>query len=139
MKHFLLACCCIITAPLFAIDGDALLGKWQTKEKKATILVTKVGNLYEGHIIGLRPGREHILDVKNPDPKKRTRKVMGVKMLRHFHYKGDGRWKKGKIYDPVSGNIYKSSIKMEDENTISIRGYVGVPALGRSTVWKRVD
>ena len=42
----------------------------------------------------------------------------------------------GRIYDPESGKTYKSVLS-SDGNTLSVRGYVGIKAFGRSQTWKR--
>jgi uncharacterized protein (DUF2147 family) len=59
-------------------------------------------------------------------------------MLKDFVYGGNNEWTEGTIYDPLNGSTYSCIIKMEDSNTLNIRGYIGVAALGRTDVWKRL-
>ena len=54
-----------------------------------------------------------------------------------FEYAGDGRWKGGTIYDPNSGKTYRCVVTLVDANTLEVRGYVGVPLLGRTETWTR--
>ncbi|MEX2015418.1 MAG: DUF2147 domain-containing protein, partial [Candidatus Hydrogenedentales bacterium] len=55
-----------------------------------------------------------------------------------------GAWDSGTIYDPNNGKTYKCVIKYAKDETVQggekldVRGYIGVPALGRTTVWTRV-
>jgi uncharacterized protein (DUF2147 family) len=35
--------------------------------------------------------------------------------------------------------LYSCVITLTDENTMDIRGYIGVKALGRTDVWKRLQ
>ena len=60
-------------------------------------------------------------------------------MLKDFVYKGADVWEEGTIYDPLNGNTYSCTIKMTDKNTLDIRGYIGVSALGRTDIWKRLE
>ena len=44
----------------------------------------------------------------------------------------------GQILDPSNGKVYKSKLTViEDGNKINVRGYIGVPMLGRSQIWVR--
>lgn len=47
-------------------------------------------------------------------------------------------WSYGEIVDPKSGKVYKCSIWLEGPNTLKVRGYIGLPALGRTQTWERV-
>jgi uncharacterized protein (DUF2147 family) len=44
----------------------------------------------------------------------------------------------GNILDPDNGKIYKSRLSMSDDGkTLQVRGYIGVPLLGRTQTWLR--
>jgi uncharacterized protein (DUF2147 family) len=43
----------------------------------------------------------------------------------------------GEILDPRSGKVYSSRLKLVDDNTLKVRGYIGTPLLGQSRTWKR--
>ena len=76
-------------------------------------------------------------DKNNPDPKLRSRPLMNLELLSGFVPDGENKWKKGTIYDPESGKTYKCKISMEGNDTLHVRGYIGISLLGRTTVWKR--
>jgi uncharacterized protein (DUF2147 family) len=69
----------------------------------------------------------------------RTVPLKGYRMLKDFTYSGNSQWENGTIYDPENGSTYKCIIKMTDANTLDIRGYIGIEALGRTDVWKRLE
>ena len=47
---------------------------------------------------------------------------------------------KGKILDPVSGNLYSGNIKLSnDARKLKLRGYVGLPIMGRTQWWIREE
>ena len=50
----------------------------------------------------------------------------------------DGSWTGGRILDPDNGKEY--SVKLtpgKDGRTLEVRGYIGMPMLGRTQVWQR--
>jgi len=121
-------------------EGDAVLGKWFTEEKKTIVEVYKCGGKYCGKVIWLKepknPDGTDKLDINNPDPEKRSRKKMGLRIVWDFNYKGNNRWGGGKIYDPRNGETYSCEINMKG-NTMEIRGYVGIPLFGRTMICTR--
>ena len=52
--------------------------------------------------------------------------------------RAEGVWTDGTLYDPGSGSTYRASLTVADANRLELRGYVGVPLLGRTTTWFRV-
>jgi uncharacterized protein (DUF2147 family) len=124
-------------------DGDNLIGLWEPSNGKARVKIEKIGTKYFGKIIWLREPIDPVtkaakMDKNNPDEKMRTVPLKGYRMLKDFTFKGKGEWTDGTIYDPENGSTYSSVIKMKDANTLDIRGFIGVKALGRSDVWKRL-
>jgi uncharacterized protein (DUF2147 family) len=144
MKSFLLLCSFIaVTITASAQDnGDQLIGLWEPSNGKARVKIEKIGSKYYGKIVWLREPldpqtNQAKVDKNNPDESMRTVPLKGYRMLKDFVFK-NGEWSEGTIYDPESGSTYSCVIKIKDENTLDIRGYVGVKALGRTDMWKRV-
>ncbi len=126
-------------------DADKLTGIWEPSNGRARVKIDKIGNKYYGRIVWLiEPNDpetgEPKTDVKNPDPELRSTPLRGYRMLKDFVWnEEDSQWIDGTIYDPLSGSTYECIITMEDDNTLSIRGFIGVQALGRTDVWKRLQ
>jgi uncharacterized protein (DUF2147 family) len=125
-------------------EGDRLIGVWEPSHGKARVKVEKIGDKYYGKIVWLlEPNDEETgepkTDRNNPDAALRDNKLRGYRILKDFSYKGKDEWSEGTIYDPENGNTYSCTIKMKDENTLDIRGYIGVSAFGRTDVWKRLN
>ncbi len=124
-------------------DSDSLVGIWQTGSGKAKVKIEKIGTKYYGKIVWLKEpidpatGKPKV-DKNNPDEAMRTVPLKGYRMLKDFVYKGKDEWSDGTIYDPENGSTYKSVIKMKDNNSLDIRGYIGVQALGRTDKWTRM-
>jgi len=132
-------------APVFAQDAaDKLIGLWEPSNGKARVKIEKIGNKYYGKIVWLREPNDPQtgqpkVDKNNPDASMRSVPLKGYRMLKDFTFAGNGEWKDGTIYDPESGSTYNCVIKAKNDNTLDIRGFVGVKALGRTDVWKRVQ
>jgi uncharacterized protein (DUF2147 family) len=51
-----------------------------------------------------------------------------------------GTWVGGDILDPNNGKIYKVLLKLVDGGKkLDVRGYIGMPMLGRTQTWHRVE
>jgi uncharacterized protein (DUF2147 family) len=124
------------------LEGDKIIGLWEVGSGKARIKVTKYGDKYGGKIVWLRDPLdekgEKKVDKNNPEETKRTMPLLGLNNLLGFSYKEKGEYSGGTIYDPENGNTYNCVINLEDENTIQVRGYIGVQLFGRTDTWKRV-
>ena len=59
-----------------------------------------------------------------------------MELLSDYRWTGK-RWE-GKIYDPASGNTYSSRMEPDGER-LKMRGYIGVPMLGRTQFFERVE
>ncbi|MGK0639515.1 DUF2147 domain-containing protein [Schleiferia thermophila] len=134
---------CMTTANAQNVEGDKLIGVWEPSHGKARVKIEKIGDKYYGKIVWLREPIDPVtnqpkVDKNNPDESMRQVPLKGYRILKDFVYNDKGEWVDGTIYDPENGNTYSCVIKMKDENTLDIRGYIGVKALGRTDVWTRV-
>lgn len=127
---------------VWAAGADAVLGTWLTENKKAHVKVYEKGNEYFGKIVWLKnPNNDDGTpkrDTKNPDPKLRSRTVLGLNILRGLEYNGNKQWTGGKIYDPNNGKTYSCKMTLASPDTLNIRGFVGISLLGRTSHWTRV-
>jgi uncharacterized protein (DUF2147 family) len=126
-----------------SLEGDRIIGLWEPSNGKARVKIEKIGTKYYGKIVWLKEPidpttKAEKLDKNNPDESMRKVPLKGYRLLKDFIYTEKDEWTEGTIYDPESGSLYNCLIKMKDENTLDIRGYVGVKALGRTDVWKRL-
>jgi uncharacterized protein (DUF2147 family) len=130
----------LATIALAALAGDdkesSIVGNWLTEPKDGIIQISLVApSVYEGRIVGgNHPGR---VDVMNPDLAQRDKPLGGQVILRHLHYGSDGKWSDGTIYDPDSGHTYKCVVELISPDTLKLRGFVGIPLLGKQQIWTR--
>ena len=135
----LLALVCLL-AVSHAGDMPPVEGSWLSGDGDGWIEITLAGNGLSGVIRGSpNSGNDRPdTDDKNPDPALRSRPLTGLELFEGFSWDGEGRWTGGTIYDPNSGKTYRCIITWVDENTLKVRGYVGIPMLGRTETWTRV-
>lgn len=124
--------------PAHAAPKDAF-GVWLTANREAAIEVAPCGTSVCGQLIWYlekRSGPEAGVDSKNPAPEQRSRKLCGITMLGGFKPTATG-WEDGWVYDPESGNTYSGAMEPDGADKLRLRGYVGIPLLGRTEVWSR--
>jgi len=143
MKKLLAALLVVISTQVFA-QQDEILGVWMSENNDAKIKVYKNGGKYFGKLIWIAedvgPDGGPKRDVNNPDPDKQDDRLLGKVILKGLEWdKSDDEWDDGEIYDPKSGNTYDLYARLEDKNTLYMKGYIGFSLIGRSTLWSRVE
>jgi uncharacterized protein (DUF2147 family)/surface polysaccharide O-acyltransferase-like enzyme len=118
-------------------------GLWYAEGGAAIVRVDRCGERLCGRVTWLRsPFDENGCDLRdehNPIEQLRSRNVLGLEILRDLEkapYE-ENLWIGGNIYDPASGQTYRCRLTAEDDR-LFLRGYVGIPLLGRTTHWTRV-
>ena len=128
--------------------ADDVVGVYYTDGKQSKIEIFKEGDKYCGKLVWLKNPNYGDSDAEagkpqhdrnNPDAARKNDPILGLKLLKDFTFDGSANWNGGTIYDPESGKTYKCTMKLTDPKTLDVRGYIGVPAFGRSTTWTRVD
>ena len=119
-----------------AAEPDAIVGVWVSEDGEGFIEIRRHADVYEGTIVG-GTGETGRVDEKNPDPKLRDRPLLGLKIMDGFAYAGKGKWTDGRIYDPNSGKTYKCKMELKADDTLKVRGYVGMSWFGRTETWTR--
>jgi Uncharacterized protein conserved in bacteria (DUF2147) len=94
---------------------SAIERTWQAEENKFQVKLFQEHNVLKGKIVGLPPGAE-TKDVKNPDPKLRSRNLIGVVMFNGFTYNPRQKiWAGGTVYIPDLGRTMKPKLWLEGD------------------------
>jgi len=135
----------VLMAPAFANDGSPV-GLWKniddvSGKPKALIRISDNGGVLQGKIEKLfRPAEQD----QNPKCDKCTdarkdQPIVGMVFMSGLKKDGD-EYTGGEILDPDNGKIYKSKMELADGGKkLKVRGYIGVPMLGRSQTWVRQE
>ena len=121
-----------------ALAADPITGRWITEDGDAIVTIQKCGSSYCGKIsrfIVAPPQGANQRDTNNPDPAKRTRRLMGMPVLFSFTENGD-HWR-GRIYDPKSGKAYRSVVRRTSSTRLEVKGCVG--PFCQTQVWRRAQ
>lgn len=131
--------------PLALVAGEQAIGTWLTENGQARIEIVQCGAALCGHTVWLaepldeegQPKR----DSKNPDASLRGRSIIGeTPIVWDMKPAGDGQtWQDGYVYDPENGKTYRARMQLDGADTLRLRGYIGRPIFGRTTVWTRVS
>jgi len=133
---------------IFAVQADDILGDWITNGGESCIEIFKKNNCYFGKIVSLKkpnysPGEikgmdgRPRMDLNNPKKSLRSHSLIGLELMKNFRF-DNGKWIDGKIYDPENGEFYNCQISLTEDGNLYVRGYIGVPLLGRTTIWRPI-
>jgi uncharacterized protein (DUF2147 family) len=119
------------------------IGVWYAEGGAAKVGIEPCdGEKLCGRVLWLRSPLDEngcpLRDRHNPDPALRGREVEGLEVLRGLRAGEDKTWTDGTIYDPASGYTYRCQLTFDGNDRLRLRGYVGVPLIGRTTTWTRV-
>ena len=114
----------------------------ETGKEKSYVRITETGGVLSGKI-------EKLIDPSQPNPKcdkctddRKDAPVVGLNIIRNVKKDEDRSdlWEGGDILDPNNGKVYKVRLSPQDGGKkLTVRGYIGVPMLGRSQTWVRVE
>ena len=131
----------LMLVPIAAAFAQDVVGKWKLDDGSAIVEVYKNGDSFNGKIVWLQdptePDGTPAVDNNNPDPKLRSRQLIGLNMLSGLKKTGS-EYSGGTIYDPGNGKTYNCSMKVEGD-VLKVRGSLDKRGLlGRTMDWFRV-
>jgi uncharacterized protein (DUF2147 family) len=126
--------------------ADDILGKWQNLDKNLIVEIYKEGNCYKGRLLWFKNSNEKDnpsntwLDVNNPDPALRTRKILGMDVLQKLVYNSKNNcWDGGEIYDSTTGRTWNSSLRFSSDGTLDVRGFWHFEFIGKTMSFKKYN
>lgn len=141
MKTLLVALLTLFSASYAMADtAPDPTGLWLTQNQRAVVEVKKCDQGICGKIHWIiKDGMK--TDSKNPDEAKRDTPMCGLPILWGFtqNAKNPKVWESGNIYKADEGETYHATVSVVDENKLYLRGYVGIPLLGKTQYWTRVS
>jgi uncharacterized protein (DUF2147 family) len=131
-------CAAALAAPPAAAARD-IFGVWATQKNNGRVLIEPCGAALCGRVVDgnqLRANPEQV-DVHNPDPAKRTRRVKGLMILQGYSG-GPPQWTGGSIYDPQTGDeSHNSTLTLVAPDMLKVRGCRLL--FCRSETWTRTN
>lgn len=123
-----------------SINAQNITGQWETyddatNEKKAIVEFYKDDALFFAKIVKSFVGKENAICEECKGTKK-NHAIHGLVIIENLR-KNKKDYVDGTILDPESGEVYSCQIKLLDNNTLKVRGFVGLSLFGRTQYWRR--
>jgi len=113
----------------------------ETHKPRALVRIEQHDGVVSGRVIQLfrEPGEDPNPLCVDCSGERHNQPVLGMTILWNFRADGDA-WKGGEVLDPEEGSIYRATLRLRDHDTrLELHGYIGIPLLGRSQLWERVE
>jgi len=141
MKKYLFTVLFVAVAGVFSTQAQ-VTGRWktiddETKEAKSIVEVfEKDGKIYGKVVEILNPARKGS-KCQNCKGEDKDKPILGLTIIKGLKKDGN-EYTDGEILDPQKGKLYSCTLKLDGNDKLSVRGYMGISLLGRSQTWYRV-
>lgn len=123
-------------------QSQSVLGKWTTvddetgKEKGIVEIFEYKGKVY-GRIIEIFEQEKRHFKCERCEGEDKNKPILGLVIIKGLSKKGEV-YEGGKITDPKNGKSYHCKITLQGKDKLVVRGYIGIPLIGRSQTWIRL-
>ena len=136
----------VLASPLAWAQDASPVGLWKAIDDKsgkpsALIRIAEHNGELTGRIEKLfrTPDEEQNPKCVACTDARKNQQIVGMTIVSGLKKNGD-EYSGGEILDPKDGSVYKSKLTVrEGGRKVEVRGYIGVPMLGRSQVWLRQE
>lgn len=131
---------------------EDVLGTWITeKAKNGNQIIVEIyqakNGKYNGRIVeltmpvyteGENQGKER-MDLENPDPNAKGRKLVGIDFVSNFDYNEEReKFENGNVYSPGNGKTYHSYMQLQQDGRLLVNGSIDKRGfLGKKQYWNR--
>jgi uncharacterized protein (DUF2147 family) len=100
-------------------------GLWLTDDHKGVVRIGPCGRHYCGWVARVLARGPNVptRDVNNPDPRLRSRPLLGLATLTGFTASGR-QYAGGRAYDPKSGRSYRTTLALNPDGSLNVTGCV---------------
>ena len=146
MRSLIYQTCMLVSLIMFAgtaLQAQSVTGVWKTiddesGEPKSHVKIYEENGTLYGKVIKLLPAAVGTICKECPGDKK-GKPIEGMQIMWGLEKFEEGYWGNGEILDPKKGKVYNCKLWLENEDELTVRGYIGISLLGRSQSWYRVN
>ncbi len=124
---------------------DLILGKWISLQKNVVVQVYKENEEFKAKVCWFsdadNPAKPMAIrtDRQNPDVNLRSRKILGMDILKRLTYNPKSkRWEGGIIYDPLSGREWSSVVYFNNKGLLEVKGFWHFEFISKTMTFKRI-
>jgi len=148
MRAYLLAGAAMLACAMTGAwaDESSPVGLWKniddlSGKPRALIRITESNGTLQGRIEKLfrEPNEDANPKCDKCSDYRKDQPVVGMVILTGLKKDGD-EYNGGDILDPNNGKVYRSKLHLVDGGRkLNVRGYIGLPMLGRTQTWLRQE
>ncbi|WP_420134696.1 DUF2147 domain-containing protein [Rhodopseudomonas sp.] len=135
------------TSPAAAAEPTAA-GLWQRTDNGKpggkpvvwVLMLDRGNNMYEGVVAKSfqQAGQPNLTVCEECEDDRKNQPILGISLIRDMKRKGR-IYENGNILDPRNGDVWKAMLTVSpDGQTLTLRGYLMTPALGKDEDWFRL-
>jgi uncharacterized protein (DUF2147 family) len=133
----------IVQKTVIVPPAERVCGKWESVEKNLRLQVFIQDHKFVAKIIWFDDGDPNDMDKwtdkHNPDPALRSRKILGLNILKDMVYHEDtNTWEDGTIYDARHGREWNASAYIDKNGLLRVKGYWHLKFIGRTMAFRRL-
>ncbi|WP_437177289.1 DUF2147 domain-containing protein [Collimonas arenae] len=136
----------LLAPAAFAQAPNSAVGLWKniddhSGKPKALIRITEANGVLSGKIEKLLrdPSEDQNPKCVKCEGDLKDQPILGMTIITGMQKDGS-EYNGGKILDPDNGKVYKSKMTLQENGQkLDVRGYIGVPMLGRTQTWLRQE
>ena len=138
----------VFASTFAAAQATSAAGLWKTvddntKKEKSLVRIVETNGVFTGKVEKvIDPDAPKDAVCKDCTDERKDKPVLGMTIIRNMKQSADDKavFEGGDILDPNNGKVYSAKMKLVDNGTkLDVRGYIGVPMLGRTQTWSRVE
>jgi uncharacterized protein (DUF2147 family) len=123
------------------------VGVWKTidddtKQERSTVRISEINGVLTGKIEKITDPDKQTAKCDECSDERKGQPILGLTILRNVKKNGGDAdlWDGGDILDPGNGKVYRVRLRPVDGGKkLEVRGFVGMPMLGRTQTWIRVE
>jgi len=125
-------------------SANCICGRWVSAQHNLIVDIYKQENNFKARIVWFDAGSEQKMkqwcDTNNPDPKLRSRKILGMITMDNLQYRpSTNSYENGEVYDAMHGHEWNASATINRQGQLNIRGYWHFKFLGKTMTFNRVE
>jgi uncharacterized protein (DUF2147 family) len=132
--------------PLIAHAQTSAVGLWktiddETGKPKSLVRISETNGEYQGKVEKLfrTPEQDQNPKCDKCEDARKEQPIIGMTIITGMKKDKEGEYNGGLMLDPANGKIYKGKMNLRDDGKLDVRGYIGMPMLGRTQTWVREE